>query len=95
MVYSLAPKSFLFVVTRKQLPYGNAYLMKKIKESVDKLKDQEKAYKGALKRSGSRKNEQRGISETAEQDEATEETKGESKQSHARHNSLNRSHRLD
>ena len=54
--------------------------MKKIKESVDKLKEQEAAYMDTLKRSSSKKNVKKGICETDEQDEATEEeTKGDNK----------------
>ena len=55
MVYSLAPRSLLFIVTKRQLPYGKAYLMKKIKQSVDRLKEHDAE---AAKRSGSRKKEE-------------------------------------
>ena len=96
MVYSLAPRSFLFIVTKRQLPYGKAYLMKKIKQSVDRLKEHDRAHTEAAKGSGSRTNEQTEKAETTEKDQAAEEeTKEESKQSSARQSSLNRSHTVE
>ena len=98
MVYSLAPRSFLFIVTKRQLPYGKAYLMKKIKQSVDRLKEHDRAHAEAAKGSESRTNEQTEKAETTEKDQAAEEeTKEESKQSSAKHSSsnLNRSHTVD
>ena len=71
MVYSLAPRCFLFVVTKRQLPYTKAYLMKKIKQSVDKLKEQEQAYNDARKRSKEAK--KRIVSETTEHKATTKE----------------------
>ena len=94
--YSLAPKTFLFVVTKRQLPYGKAYLQKKIKESVDLLKEQDQAYRNARKRSKEAKRV--GKRANVEPDEAIkEETKEESKQNieGVKHDHLNRSHRVD
>ena len=44
LVHSLAPKSFIFIVTRRKLPYGQQYVRLKVKETVEKLKNQEKAH---------------------------------------------------
>ena len=95
MVYSLAPRSFLFIVTKRQLPYGKAYLMKKIRQSVDRLKEHDEAHGEAAKRRGSRRSERRRVPETAGQDGSIEETKEESKQTPVRNNNLNRSHTVD
>ena len=39
LVHSIAPKSFLFVVTRRKLPYGQQYVRMKVKDTVEKLKN--------------------------------------------------------
>ena len=67
MIYSLAPKSFLFIVSRRKLPYNQSYVAKKIKQSADKLKEQEEAFNQSRKRNKEQKSKQGALQEESKE----------------------------
>ena len=52
MVFNLAPKTFLFVMSQKKLQNGNRHYKAEVQKMADKLQLQEKAYRKKRKTNG-------------------------------------------
>lgn len=109
MIYNLAPKSFLFILSLRKLPYGAREHKAQIKKMAERLHLQEKAYrnkrKAAQAASGNNRNDnedgagdahERGVRMTNQATGEDEESKDDFDFSEAFHaGQMNNSHTID
>ena len=92
MVFNLAPKTFLFVMSQKKLQNGNRHYKAEVQKMADKLQLQEKAYQKKRKTNG----DDHGYGTTNHATAEDEETKSGLDFSDSLHaDQMNTSHTID